>query len=324
MSYRKEKPVNTTRDSLNLPAVPRLALVLVVAVLLATGCQPAQPQAEAVETSPPEEPNQFPGEEAMTAETPSTQASIEAYLGDAFSMPVVSPMLERPPFRYADTQVTAIVFKTDPEVLAKLVPPPLEPNPDQLMLFYIGHFLLADYGLAYNEAGLGVPVIYNGKPGYYAIVLYLDQPNPIVGGREIYGWPKKEAEKILYQEEDGKVTAEVTRYGFSIIKATFETTETLDPVPERPKDPWYLLKLIPSLEEGAPPDVLKLYVTVMDPDVATEMNLGTATLEFSESPYDAFLSEIPVGEIVYGETIVHDFTLGYGELVRDYLAEEQQ
>jgi acetoacetate decarboxylase len=315
--------VNPIRDSFNLPAIPRLALLLVVAVLLATGCQPAQPQAEAVETALPEEPAQSTGEEAMAAETPA-QGSIEAYLGDAFTMPVVSPMIPLPPYLYKDSQATNIVFKTDPEVLARLVPPPLEPNPDQLMLFYIGHFQFADYDLPYNEAGLGVPVIYNGKPGYYAVVLYLDQANPIVGGREVYGWPKKEAEQILYQEEDGKVTAEVTRYGYSIIKVTFEATETLDPIPERVNDPWYLLKMIPSLEEGAPPDVLRLYSTVLNPDVITEMHLGTATLEFGESPADAFLSQIPVEQIVYSETIVHDFTLGYGELVRDYLAEEQQ
>jgi acetoacetate decarboxylase len=62
---------------------------------------------------------------------------------------------------------------------------------------------------------------------------------------------------------------------------------------------------------------------VMDPDVITELRVGKATLEFGESPFDAFLSEIPVRQIVHGETIVHDFTLGYGEVVVDYLASGQ-
>lgn len=248
------------------------------------------------------------------------QTTIQHYLGNAFSMPIISPATPAPPYRYKDTKVTNIVFKTDSPVLEKLIPPPLKPNPDQLMVFYIGYFQFADFELPYHEAGLLVPVIRDGKPaGFYAVVLYLDRPNPIVGGREIYGWPKLEAEQIAVREESGKITASVTRYGKQIIKASFEAQQKVDPIPERPKDAHYLLKLIPSVEKDAPPDVLKLVHTVIDPDVIKELRVGKATLEFGDSPFDAFLAEIPVREITYSETIVHDFTLGYGDVVVDYL-----
>ena len=59
------------------------------------------------------------------------------------------------------------------------------PNPDPLVLFCIGQFQLADYELSYNEAGLSISVIRDGELGYYVLALYLDQANPIVGGREI-------------------------------------------------------------------------------------------------------------------------------------------
>jgi hypothetical protein len=65
-----------------------------------------------------------------------------------------------------------------------------------------------------------------------------------VGGREVYGWPKTEAEQIVVKEENGKITASVTRYGKQIIKASFETQQKVDPIPERPKDTHYLLKRI--------------------------------------------------------------------------------
>jgi acetoacetate decarboxylase len=145
-----------------------------------------------------------------------------------------------------------------------------------------------------------------------------------VGGREVYGWPKTEAEQIVVKEENGKITASVTRYGKQIIKASFETQQKVDPIPERPKDTHYLLKLIPSVKKDAPPDVLKLTSTVIDPDVIKELRVGKATLEFGDSPFDAFLAKIPVKEIVYSETIVHDFTLGYGKVVVDYLASGQK
>jgi acetoacetate decarboxylase len=253
--------------------------------------------------------------------TPSTHVSIQSYLGNAFSMPAISPMLVRPPFHYKDAKGTNIMFKTDPQLLEKLVPPPLIPSPDQLVLFYIGQFHIPDYELSYKEAGLGISVIRDGKPGFYALVLYLDKANPIVGGREIWGWPKKEAEEIVFKDEDGKITAAVTRYGFPIIKATFEASTKVDPIPPRSQAPWYFLKLIPSIEQDAPPDVLKLTTTVMDPYVIHEMYMGPATLEFGDSPSDP-LGQIPIEEIVYSETTVHDFTLGYGEIVYDYLADE--
>lgn len=48
--------------------------------------------------------------------------------------------------------------------------------------------------------------------------------------------------------------------------------------------------------------------------------MGEGTLEFGNSPYDPFLAKIPVRRVVYSEVIVHDFTLGYGEVLLDYLA----
>lgn len=236
-------------------------------------------------------------------------------------MPVVSSELIAPPFRYKDTKVTNIFFISDPSIFEKLVPAPLKLDPAQPVGFYIGHFQFADYEQSYNEAGLILPVSRDGAPaGWYAVVLYLDQTNPIVGGREIYGWPKKEAELVSYKEENGKIAASVTRYRKQIVKVSFEAQQKVDPIPERPKTITYMLKLIPSIEKDAPPDVLKLTSTVMDPDVIKELRVGKATLEFGDSPFDAFLAKIPVKAVVYSETIVHDFTLGYGKVVVDYLA----
>jgi len=135
-------------------------------------------------------------------------------------MPVISPLTERPPYRYRDCKAVNILFTTDSTVLEGLVPPPLTPDLDQPSVLYIGHFELADYDLPYNEAGLLVPVVRDGKPaGSFAVVLYLDRANPIVGGREVYGWPKKDADQILVNEEDGRILAEVTRYGRKIIRS---------------------------------------------------------------------------------------------------------
>jgi acetoacetate decarboxylase len=240
----------------------------------------------------------------------------------AFSMPAISPLTERPPYRYRDCKAVNILFTTDPTVLEELVPAPLKPDPDQPSVVYIGHFVLADYDLSYNEAGLLVPLLRDGRPaGSFAVVLYLDRANPIVGGREVYGWPKKDADEILIEEENGRIRAEVTRYGRRIISVTLAVRQTVDPIPERPKNPICFLKVIPSIQADAPPDVLKLNATVIDPDVIKELRVGEGTLEFGDSPYDPFLARIPIRQVLYSDVIIHDFTLGYGQVLVDYLAD---
>jgi acetoacetate decarboxylase len=256
--------------------------------------------------------------------TSSPTETVDAMAG-AFTMPVISPSLSRPPYRYRDCRVVNVLFTTDPTAAAELVPAPLAPDPAQPLLLYVGRFQFADFDLAYNEAGLFVPVLRDGKPaGLFAVVLYLDTTIPIVGGREIYGWPKKDADRIAITEEDGSVTAEVTLNGSTIISLSVELQQQIDPVPHMPSSPIYMLKLIPSVEEGAPPDVLQLNSIVIEPDVIKELRRGNGTLEFGASPVESFLAEIAVNEVVDASAVVRDFTLGFGQVVHDYLAETKE
>ena len=238
-----------------------------------------------------------------------------------FTMPMSSPMIPPPPYRYKDTKALNILFNTSPQVAQKLVPPPLKTEADKPLVFYVGNFRFADFDATYHEAGLLVPVTCEGRAaGLFAVVLYLDKANPIVGGREIYGWPKKDAEEVLFAEQKAKIVARVTRYDQQIVTASFESEQRVDKITQRSHDTFYLLKHIPSIEREARPDVLKLNSMVITSDVIKEMYSGKATLQFAESPFDSFLAGIPVRDIVHAEVIVHDFTLGWGETVRDYLA----
>ena len=257
-----------------------------------------------------------------TVVTPNTvKPKLKDVVGSAFTMPVISPLIVPPPYRYRNTKALNILFKTDAQILPKLVPAPLTPVADQPLVFYIGYFQFADYDLPYYEAGLLAPITYKDEPGLFAVVLYLDKANPVVGGREIYGWPKKDAEAIWFAEEAGKIKAGVTRYGKPIIAAEFDVQQKVEAIAPRPKLPLYFLKVIPSIEKDASPDVAKLNSMVIDPDVITQQSIGKGSLHFGQSPWDP-LGEIPVTEVTYSELIIHDFTLGFGHTVFDYLKEE--
>jgi acetoacetate decarboxylase len=42
----------------------------------------------------------------------------------------------------------------------------------------------------YTETGQVIPVRFNGREGNYTHAMYLDAAAPIVGGREIWGFPR--------------------------------------------------------------------------------------------------------------------------------------
>jgi len=247
-----------------------------------------------------------------------------------FSMPLTAPVYGALPLKFSDSKFALIVFKTTPEVLQKLVPKPLSPNPDNLMYVYTGRFSPQDYvsgeysfpGGSYLEVALGVPATFGKTKGNYIVVMYLDQTLAgITIGREILGFPKKRA-NISFVEEDGKISSSVERYGTTIVKISFQRTEKVEPIPSRPPTPSFNLKFIPSVKKNAPPDVMQLTSTTSESRVK-ELYKGKATLEFGSLSADP-LGKIPILEIVRADYTVFDGTMHYGEVIHDYLGKDKK
>jgi len=180
----------------------------------------------------------------------------------------------------------------------------------------VGRFNLV--GLPYLEAGVSVPAALEGRPGTYYVYLYLDRAAPIVGGREIYGFPKKEAE-ITFVEEKGRVGATVTRRGSPLVRASLELGDPLPIQASAGPGIAYNLKLIPSVVSDAPPDVLQLTACSVE-STLKELLGGVAHLELLSGPED-LLAEIPVLKIVGATFSVADMVLGAGTVAHDYLAQ---
>jgi acetoacetate decarboxylase len=87
--------------------------------------------------------------------------------------------------------------------------------------------------VSYREVGIVVPVAYGETPGVYCACLYLNTPAGVVAGREIQGFPKKDAQ-ITVTEEGGEVSTIVRRYGFPLIKATMCPETRVELIPESP------------------------------------------------------------------------------------------
>ena len=239
---------------------------------------------------------------------------------EAYSMPWTSPLLTSTPRQFRNNHSNSVVFKSDIEVLRKLVPPPLVPNPDGIMVFYIGQFNF-EYQIndifSFHEAGFLIPVTFEGDPGNYCVVLYLDKTLPIVEGREIWGFPKKDAH-IVYEETKEKVFAQVNRLGTVIVEFSANLGEEVQPIPDETPANIFNFKIIPSVKKEAPPDVMQLTSYTRIGKTLSIKTASQISLKFSSTSEDP-LGEIPVLEIVSGNLKIRDSMTNYGEVLYDYL-----
>lgn len=237
-----------------------------------------------------------------------------------YSMPSTAPLYAEGPYEYRDCWWMFIMFRTTPEVLRELVPEPLKPNPKNIMTISLGAPHAAGFG-SYHEVLIAVPASFKDISGRYVPYMYLDSDIPIACGREIWGWPKKEA-RISVFEKDGMVRSVVERGGIEIIKASVVLGDLVkEPQQLAPPEPRYFnLKIIPSVKQGVPPDVQQLTTTTLENYKVKRAYKGNATLEFGLSPADP-LHRIKVEEILAGYYLFMDCDLTYGDVLYDYLAE---
>jgi len=230
-----------------------------------------------------------------------------------------APAFPDPPFQYKGNQIAVLVFKTTPEALQKLIPKPLMPLPTNLIFIYFSKLTVV-YGsitYPYLEVAIGVPVMYNGAIAYFYPILYLDKTMAVTGGREIWGYHKKGGE-ITFKIEGNKITGTLDRLGTRLITFNFTIGEKLSSDTPQPDFPPYCLKIIPSVEKGAPPDVKQITSTVIRDKKIHELYKGTGTFVFKSGEFDP-LGDIPVLEIVSGSYSIGDLIFDYGKVIYDYL-----
>jgi len=238
-------------------------------------------------------------------------------LPKAYSMPFRSPMFVPPPYRYEGNRQVNLIFKTAQKAIEQLVPSPLVPNPDGFASLYYASFRLVEpYKQTYNEVGIVIPVAFKGVAGVYFAYMYLDSAPGVVGGREIWGFPKKDA-TIKITDDGTTITALVSRNGAKLIEATFEINSRATAIPPNPFKSFYNLKVIPSVGNVEVPEVMQLTSMPIVRD-SKEVFSGTGAATLSSSALD-LLGEIPILAIVHAQLDIHDMSLCCGEVVYDYL-----
>jgi acetoacetate decarboxylase len=140
-----------------------------------------------------------------------------------------------------------VVYRTDPDALAAVLPPPLQPPAEPRV-----HVRITDIDLtfgAYRHKELvgyfAVDAIHEGDPGEYPLLIPIDLDGAIAISRERYGEPKKLAE-IELRRDGNHVEGRITRDGVTFIEVIGDIAESL-PVPAPYPARQFWIKFLPAV-----------------------------------------------------------------------------
>lgn len=116
------------------------------------------------------------------------------------------------------SRAVTVVFETDPELIASVLPAPLEPSQPTARI----RIAVVDMGTGLRPFGagwFGVGARHGDVEGEYALFMPMSTEQATIGGRETYGEPKKIADVTLDLEDD-RVTARIARMGSTVAELT--------------------------------------------------------------------------------------------------------
>jgi acetoacetate decarboxylase len=184
-------------------------------------------------------------------------------------------------------------YRTDPEAVAAVLPPPLQPAEEPLVRVTVA---TVDLGRGYPVFGAGtfaVHALHEDVSGDYALVMPMTTEQAVIGGRETFGEPKKLAEITLEKTADS-VLGSFTRMGSKFLEVAGKILGEVEPSPERTRTSFYL-KFLPSpTGKGFDGDPLLVYVKRQEKTRKQWRVEGGVTL--TESRFDP-VADLPVLEI---------------------------
>jgi len=188
-----------------------------------------------------------------------------------------------------------ISYRTDPEAIARLLPPGISPGRKPHVNVTIYNFPVQaepEYGLVIN-----VEADYAGIAGEYTLAIGIDQEAPLFLCQELWGQPKYPVD-TTYFRLGNHVEAKVVHQGCTFLEFQGEVVDTL-PTPEDHEQNEWWIKSLRSVNPAEckydfPPHVVRVY-----------SKYGTAYLQelrgkltLRESAWDPIATLLPIREQV--------------------------
>jgi acetoacetate decarboxylase len=234
------------------------------------------------------------------------------------SMPLQSPTYPTGPYKFFNRQYMIIYYKTDPALIRKMLPEPLQPDGDIVSVQWLDLPDGEGFG-AYQAALQAIPCTLNGEKCNFLTQMYVDNCPPLAGGREIWGYPMKYGIAKLETASD-TLTGTLTYAGQNVASGTMVYKHTspkdLGEIETMLKRTQVTLKLIPDIDGS--PAIAQLVGINVDKVVVKGAWTGRARLKMTPA-VNCPMADLPVIEQLGGLHIVSDLTLPYGRVLHDYL-----
>jgi acetoacetate decarboxylase len=238
---------------------------------------------------------------------------------NAFAMPLGNPSYNKGPVRFVNREFIIITYRTDRELLEKIIPEPLQLAEPLVKYEFINMPDSSGLG-SYTETGQVIPVTFNGEAGGFTHAMYLNNFPGIVIGRELLGFPKVLAQPRLEVRGDFLVGT-LDYNGMRVATATMRyKKKEIDKATalKSLQVPGFLLKIIPHVDGTH--RICELVRYQAHDVVVKGAWTGVGTLELH--PHcEVPVANLPVREVVSAVHMLTDLTLEFGEVVYDYLAD---
>jgi acetoacetate decarboxylase len=155
------------------------------------------------------------------------------------------------------SEAVTAVYETDPEIIAAVLPPPLEAGPKPLVRITITRVEMP--GIPVFGAGwIGVQARHGDRIGEYPILMPMTTEQSTIGGRETNGEPKKLAE-VEVVREGARVEARIARMGATLCEIVGSVREVRENYEMEKTDFWFKLSPSPEAPGELDQDPLLVY-----------------------------------------------------------------
>ncbi len=248
-----------------------------------------------------------------------TRPTEEDIRAPGFSTPWDAPMIPPFPFRFRDAEIMTLYWRTDPQAMAFLLPPPLEPVGD-VACAHIYKMNDTDWIGPYCEANVMFGARMPGGPaGGYSPYLVLSSDTGVAHGREVHGQPKKLGNPAIDFRGD-LIVGTVERNGIDVVTGTLpykqQTAEAADLKPHFDFATNLNLKAVDHIDGR--PAIRQITSRRLAEVSVHEVWRGPCTVELRPNA-QLPVFRLPVVEPLEGFFWRGEFTLVAGEILHDYL-----
>jgi acetoacetate decarboxylase len=193
------------------------------------------------------------------------------------------------------------VWESDPDAVAQVLPPPLKPAERALVRVSISRVDL--FGSPLGAGSFAVSARHGAHGGWYPLVMPMTTERALIGGREVFGEPKKLGEVTVERTTDPAgdlVAARLTRHGVGFVEVRGRVGGEL-PLPEPAEKLDFYFKFLPAVDGTGPDgtgfDLDPVLVHCLRRERVRRLERVDGEVLLRESPFDP-VADLPVRRLL--------------------------